>query len=54
MNLESGGGTTFLWGEFVGQSHLHGVLYRIEDLGLELVSVAEVSEGVRPQTPEES
>jgi hypothetical protein len=45
MNLESGGGKTLLWGEIVDQSHLHGVLHRVEDLGLTLLSVSEVPGG---------
>jgi hypothetical protein len=55
MNLKSGGGKTFLWGEIVDQAHLHGILARIQDLGLELVSVTEVPEGSSPlpRTPSE-
>jgi hypothetical protein len=48
MSLESGRGKTFLWGEVIDQSHLHGILARIQDLGLELVSVTEVPEGSSP------
>jgi hypothetical protein len=48
MSLESRRGKTFLWGEVVDQSHLHGILARIQDLGLDLVSVAEVSGGSSP------
>jgi hypothetical protein len=48
MSLESGRGKTFLRGDVVDQSHLHGILARIQDLGLELVSVAEVPKGSSP------
>jgi hypothetical protein len=54
MSLESGGGQTFLWGEIIDQSHLHGILARIQDLGLDLISIAEVREGSSlPRTPSE-
>jgi hypothetical protein len=55
MSLESGRGKTFLQGEVVDQSHLHGILVRIQDLGLELVSVTKVPEGSSPlpRTPSE-
>lgn len=46
MTLESRHGKTFLCGNVADQSHLHGVLARIQDLGLVLVGVDEV-----PQTP---
>jgi hypothetical protein len=42
MTLESGHGKTSILGEIVDQSHLYGVLARVQDLGLALVSVAEV------------
>lgn len=44
MTLESGHGRTFICGRVVDQSHLHGILARIQDLGLTLVGVAEVPE----------
>jgi hypothetical protein len=52
MTFESCGGKTRLLVEIVGRSQLHGILDHVEDLGLELTSVAEVSEDARPQTPE--
>ena len=45
MTLESRHGKTFIRGDVVDQSHLHGILARIQDLGLALVGVAEVPEG---------
>jgi outer membrane PBP1 activator LpoA protein len=39
MHLERRGGGTVLTGEVRDQSHLHGLIERIAELGLELVSV---------------
>ena len=39
MKMEAGGGQTTITGEVVDQSHLHGIINRISDLGLPLVSV---------------
>jgi hypothetical protein len=39
MRLEIGEGRTTIVGELVDQAHLAGVLRRIHDLGLEIVSV---------------
>ena len=39
MALEAGDGQTTITGLVVDQGHLHGLLDRIRDLGLELVSV---------------
>lgn len=44
MRLESGGEETAFIGEIRDQSQLYGLLDRVRDLGLELVSV-------RPQPP---
>ena len=48
MTLRSESGKTYLQGEVMDQSHLHGILARIQDLGLDLISVAEVPEGSSP------
>lgn len=39
LRLETAAGRTVLTGPFADQAELHGVLDRIEDLGIELVSV---------------
>jgi hypothetical protein len=47
MTLEPGNGQTMLVGDIRDQSHLYGVLDRVRNLGLELVSVEAV-----PMTPQ--
>jgi hypothetical protein len=39
MNMEAKSGRTILTGEIVDQAHLHGILNRVNRLGLALVSV---------------
>jgi hypothetical protein len=39
MRLERAGGTTVLTGPVRDQAHLHGLIERIQELGIELVSV---------------
>ena len=39
MEVEARGGQTVLTGEIIDQPHLHGILDRINSLGLELLSV---------------
>jgi hypothetical protein len=46
LALEPGNEQTVLVGEIRDQSHLYGVLDRVRNLGLELVSVAEDSRAV--------
>jgi hypothetical protein len=48
MQIETKDGRTILSGEVVDQSHLHGILDRIGNLGLKLVSVQDLSEEVHP------
>ena len=48
MRLEQGRGTTIITGPVRDQAHLHGLIERVEDLGLELVSVNPCSEPRRP------
>jgi hypothetical protein len=43
MEMETKSGQTILTGEILDNSHLHGILDRIIALGLELVSVEEMS-----------
>ena len=40
MEVESRDGVTVISGTIEDQAHLHGILGRIEDLGIKLVSVA--------------
>jgi hypothetical protein len=43
MSLEQGDGQTALVGDIRDQSHLYGVLDRVRNLGLELVSVEAIA-----------
>jgi hypothetical protein len=45
MQMESTGGTTTLVGRVLDQAQLFGLIERIEELGLELVSVQQVATG---------
>jgi hypothetical protein len=47
MEMETKSGLTVLTGEVVDQVHLHDILDRIGGLGLELVSVHSVPEGIQ-------
>jgi len=42
MEMETKGGHTILTGKIIDQPHLHGILDRINSLGLKLVSVESV------------
>ena len=50
LALEPGRELTVLVGEIRDQAHLYGVLDRVRNLGLELVSVAEDPRGMPPST----
>jgi hypothetical protein len=50
MRLRRTAGTTVLTGPVVDQAHLHGVIGRIQELGIELVSVNPIDDG--PSRPE--
>jgi hypothetical protein len=44
MHMERVAGTTVLSGKIVDQTHLYGLLGRLPELGIELVSVAPVGD----------
>lgn len=44
MDLRQVSGTTVLTGTVIDQAHLHGLIERIEELGLELLEVQQVSQ----------
>ena len=44
LQMERDAGTTVLTGAVVDQAQLHGFIERVEELGLELVSVMQVSQ----------
>ena len=48
MEMEAKGGYTVLTGKIVDQPHLHGILERVNGLGLKLVSVQALPEDVHP------
>jgi hypothetical protein len=45
MQLEQTAGTTVLTGRVVDQAHLHGLIQRARELGLELISLQPAGEG---------
>lgn len=47
MQMDQVAGTTVLTGNVVDQAHLHGLLRRIQELGLELVSIGPAVEEAR-------
>jgi outer membrane PBP1 activator LpoA protein len=47
MEMETKGGQTVLTGEVVDQVQLHGIIDRIGGLGLELLSVQALPEGIQ-------
>lgn len=51
MDVRIADGRTSITGEVIDQSHLHGVLDRINSLGLELVSVQPVTEVSKKAIP---
>jgi hypothetical protein len=48
MQMETKHGETILTGEVIDQPHLHGILGRINGLGLKLVSVQALPEDFHP------
>ena len=49
MEMETKGGLTVLTGGVVDQVQLHGIIDRIGGLGLELVSVQSLPEGIQSE-----
>ena len=45
MRMDRVGGTTVLTGRVIDQVHLHGLIQRTGELGLELISVGPADEG---------
>jgi hypothetical protein len=45
MQMDQVAGTTVLTGRVIDQAHLHGLLQRTQELGLELISVQPADEG---------
>ena len=45
MQMDRLAGTTVLTGTVIDQTHLHGLLERVQELGLELVSIGPADEG---------
>jgi hypothetical protein len=54
MMLTAGGGETAITGPVVDQAQLHGLLDRIGDLGLELISVNPTPEPIVPASTPDS
>jgi hypothetical protein len=48
MHLRGDRGTTIITGPVRDQAHLHGLIERVDNLGLELVSVNPLNESRRP------
>ena len=48
MEMETKNGDTILTGEVIDQPHLHGILARINGLGLKLLSVQTLPEDAHP------
>ena len=45
MRMDRVAGTTVLTGRVIDQAHLHGLLQRTQELGLELISIQPEEEG---------
>jgi hypothetical protein len=53
MQLETKNGLTILTGEIIDEPHLHGILNRVNALGLELLSVRPLPEEVQGSAEQE-
>jgi hypothetical protein len=45
MKMDRGAGTMVLTGRVIDQAHLHGLIQRTQELGLELISIEPADEG---------
>ena len=45
MQIDQVAGTTVLTGNVIDQAHLHGLIQRTQELGLELISIEPADEG---------
>ncbi len=45
MTMDRVAGTTVLTGPVIDQAHLHGLIQRTQELGLELISIGPAAEG---------
>jgi hypothetical protein len=45
MQMDQVAGTTMLSGRVIDQAHLHGLIQRTHELGLELISIQQADEG---------
>ena len=45
MRMDRVAGTTVLTGRVIDQAHLHGLIQRTQELGLELISIEPADEG---------
>jgi hypothetical protein len=52
MQMERIAGTTVLTGRVIDQAHLHGLIQRTQELGLELISLQPAGE--RPDEPDQT
>jgi hypothetical protein len=50
MQMDRVGGTTVLSGRVIDQAHLHGLIQRTQELGLELISIQQADEGTDDRT----
>jgi hypothetical protein len=50
MQMDQVGGTTVLSGRVIDQAHLHGLIQRTQELGLELISIQQADEGTDDPT----
>ena len=54
MRMDRVAGTTVLTGTVIGQAHLHGLIQRTQELGLELISIQRRTRAQMRPTPAET